>query len=88
MNDGRRLQRQDRQAVVDGFGQSAVNRDGKEGAAAEGEGVSRQSEAPTRYCQVKSKWADCLPWARNLHAEQAMRDEFVSGLIFGHIHIT
>ena len=29
MNDGRRLGRQDRQAVVDGSGERAVNRDGE-----------------------------------------------------------
>ena len=34
---GRRLRGQDRQAVVDGFGESAVSGDGKEGAVAEGE---------------------------------------------------
>ena len=39
MNDGRCLRTQDRQAVVDGFGESAVSRDGEEGAIAEGEGV-------------------------------------------------
>ena len=37
MNDGRRLRRQDRQAVVDGFVDGAVSGDGKEGAVAEGE---------------------------------------------------
>jgi len=37
MNDGRRLRRQDHQAVVDGFGEGAVSGDGEEGAAAEGE---------------------------------------------------
>jgi len=36
MNDGRRVRRQDRQAVFDGFGQGPVSRDGKEGAVAEG----------------------------------------------------
>jgi len=36
MNDGCRLQRQDRQAVVDGFVESAANGDGKEGVVAEG----------------------------------------------------
>ena len=41
MNDGCRLQRQDRQAVVDGSRQSAVRGDGEEGAVAEGEGVRR-----------------------------------------------
>jgi len=29
MNDGRRLQKEDRQAVVDGSGQRAVSRDGE-----------------------------------------------------------
>ena len=37
MNDGRRLQRQDRQAAVDGLSKGAVRRDGKEGDVAEGE---------------------------------------------------
>ena len=37
MDDGRSLRREDRQAVVDGFSQRAVSRDGKEGAFAEGE---------------------------------------------------
>jgi len=37
MNDGGRVRRQDRQAVVDGFGESAVSGDGKEGAVAERE---------------------------------------------------
>jgi len=37
MNDGCRLRREDPQAVVDGSGQSAVSRDGKEGAVAERE---------------------------------------------------
>jgi len=41
MNDGGGLRRQDRQAVVDGFGQGAVSRDGEEGDLAEGEGVKR-----------------------------------------------
>ena len=36
MNDGRGLQRQDRQAVVDGFGKNAVSRDGETRDFAEG----------------------------------------------------
>ena len=37
MNDGCRLRREDRQAVVDGVGQGTVSGDGEEGAVAEGE---------------------------------------------------
>ena len=37
MNDGRRLRRQDRQAVVDGSGESAVSGDGEARDFAEGE---------------------------------------------------
>jgi hypothetical protein len=40
------------------------------------------------YCQLKSNWADFLPRASNLNAEQSMRDEFVYCLIFGQIHLT
>ncbi len=45
-------------------------------------------EDPAGYCQLKSHWAACLPWARNLHAEDSRRDVCVSGLMFGHIHLT
>ena len=41
MNDGCRLQRQNRQAVVDGSGQRAVSGDGKAGDFAEGK-VTKQ----------------------------------------------
>jgi len=41
MNDGRRLRRQDRQAVVDGFFDGAVSGDGEEGDLAQGE-VTKQ----------------------------------------------
>jgi len=41
MNDGRCLRTQDRQTVVDGFGQDTVSRDGETGDFAEGEGVGR-----------------------------------------------
>ena len=37
MNDGRRLRMQDRQTVVDGSRESAVNRDGETRDFAEGE---------------------------------------------------
>ncbi len=37
MNDGGGVRRQDRQAVVDGFGQGAVSGDGEEGDFAEKE---------------------------------------------------
>ena len=40
------------------------------------------------YCQLKSKWADFLPRAVNLNAEQSMSDEFVDYLILGQIHLT
>jgi hypothetical protein len=40
------------------------------------------------YCQLKSNGANFLPQASNLNAEQSMSDEFVSGLIVGHIHLT
>ncbi len=40
------------------------------------------------YCQLKSNWADFLPRASNLNAEQSMSYEFVYGLIFGQIHLT
>jgi len=40
MNDGRRVRSQGRQVVVDGFVDGAVSGDGKEGAVAEGEGMS------------------------------------------------
>jgi len=52
INDGFGLQRQDSQAVVDGFGEGAVSGDGEEGDFAEGEGVisnspcSRSSQTP------------------------------------------
>ena len=49
MNDGRRLQRQDRQAVVDGSGQRAVSRDGKARDFAEEEGVSKSEH----YCDLR-----------------------------------
>jgi hypothetical protein len=39
------------------------------------------------YCQLKSHWADFLPRASNLNAEQSISYEFVSGLMFGHIHL-
>ena len=39
MNDDGGLRGKDRQAVVDGSGQSSVSRDGEEGNLAEGEGV-------------------------------------------------
>ena len=39
INDGGSLQGEDRQAVIDGLGQSAVSGDGEEGAVAEGEGM-------------------------------------------------
>jgi hypothetical protein len=38
------------------------------------------------YCQLKSNWADFLPRASNLNAEQSMSDKFVYGLSFGQIH--
>ena len=41
MSDGGGLRRQDRQAVVDGFGEGAVSGVGEEGHLAEGEGVRR-----------------------------------------------
>ena len=41
-----------------------------------------------RYCQLKSDWANFLPWAGNPNAEQSMSYEFVYGLIFGQIHLT
>jgi len=37
-------------------------------------------------CQLKSNWADFLPRADHMSAEQSMSDEFVYGLIFGQIH--
>ncbi len=40
------------------------------------------------YCQLKSNWADFLPRASNLNAEQSMSYEFVYCLIFGQIHLT
>ncbi len=43
MNDGRRLRRQDHQAVVDGFGEGAVSGDGEAGDFAEGEEVKVRS---------------------------------------------
>ncbi len=45
-------------------------------------------EACSRYCQLKSNWADFLPRARNLNAEQSMSYEFMYCLIFGRIHLT
>jgi hypothetical protein len=45
-------------------------------------------EAVGRYCQLQSDWADFLPRARNLNAEQSMSYEFVSCLIFIQIHLT
>ncbi len=41
-----------------------------------------------RHCQLKSNWVDFLPRVSNLNAEQSRSDEFVSGLIVGHIHLT
>jgi hypothetical protein len=41
-----------------------------------------------RYCQLKSNWADFLPQASSLNAEQSMSDEFVDCLNFGQIHFT
>ena len=43
-------------------------------------------EDPAGYCQLKSHWADFLPRASNLNAEQSMSDKFVYGLSFGQIH--
>ena len=37
MNAGRRVRREDRQAMVDGSGENAFSGDGKEGVVAEGE---------------------------------------------------
>jgi len=45
-------------------------------------------EDPAGYCQLKSNWADFLPWAGYLNAEQSMSDEYVSGLIVGQINLT
>ncbi len=45
-------------------------------------------EDPAGYCQLQSNWADFLPRASNLNAEQSMSDEFVYGLSFGQIHLT
>ena len=39
-NNGIRIRWQDRQAVLDGFGEGQIRGDGKEGDFAEGEGVS------------------------------------------------
>ncbi len=49
MNDGGRVRREDRQTVVDGFGEGSVSRDGKAGDFAEGKvtkqrGIVRLSE--------------------------------------------
>jgi len=41
MNDGRGLRGEDRQTVVDGFGQGVVSGDGKAGNFAQGEGMRR-----------------------------------------------
>jgi len=41
-----------------------------------------------RYCQLKSNWADFLPRASNLNAEQSMRYEFACCPFFGQIHLT
>ena len=41
-----------------------------------------------RYCQLKSNWADFLPRASNLNAEQSMSYEFVYCLIFVQIPLT
>ncbi len=41
-----------------------------------------------RYGQLKSNWADFLPWGSNMNAAQSMSYEFVYGLIFGQIHLT
>jgi hypothetical protein len=40
------------------------------------------------YCQLKSNWGDFLSRASNLNPEQSMSYEFVSGLVFGQIHLT
>jgi hypothetical protein len=40
------------------------------------------------YCQLKSDWADFLPRASNMNAEQSMSYEFVYCLIFCQIHLT
>ncbi len=59
MNDGRRLRRQDRQAVVDGSGQSSVSRDGKAGNFAEGEGVKNSLahfEPLHRTVRLTTQW--------------------------------
>ena len=45
-------------------------------------------EGSEGYCQLKSNWADFLPRASNLNAEQSMSYEFVYCLIFGQIHLT
>jgi transposase-like protein len=44
--------------------------------------------ARRRYCQLKSNWADFLPWAGNMNAEQSMSYEFVFGLNFVQIRLT
>ncbi len=45
-------------------------------------------EAQFWYCQLKSDWADFLPRASNLNAEQSRSYEFVYGLYFGQINLT
>ena len=50
--------------------------------------VWRLFDASGRYCQLKSNWANFLPWTDNLNVEKSMSDEFVYGLIFGQIHLT
>jgi hypothetical protein len=44
-------------------------------------------EDPAGYCQLKSDWADFLPRASNLNAEQLMSYEFVYCLNFNQIHL-
>jgi len=51
--------------------------------------IRHEDVSPARgYCQLKSNWADFLPRAGNLKAEQSMSDEFVYGLMVGRIHFT
>ena len=41
-----------------------------------------------RYCQLKSNWANFLPWTDNLNVEKSMSYEFEYCLNFGQIHLT
>ena len=50
--------------------------------------LSRVFDVFIRYCQLKSNWADFLPWAGNMNAEQSMSYAFVYGLNFVQIRLT